>query len=57
MSDEDAKKNNPVIYNNITQSTQFRVKVREANGCAASSWSPTITVPIVTFNSFLIWHN
>ena len=36
--------NNPVIYNNITQSTQFRVKVREANGCTPSSWSPTIAV-------------
>ena len=49
--------NNPVIYNNITQSIQFRVKVREANGCIPSSWSPTITVPIVTFNSLSIWHN
>ena len=49
--------NNPVIYNNITQSTDFRVKVREANGCNASSWSQAITVLIVTFNSFSIWHN
>ena len=49
--------NNPVIYNNITQSIQFRVKVREANGCIPSSWSPTITVPIVTFNTLSIWHN
>jgi len=49
--------NNPVIYNNIIQSTDFRVKVREANGCNASSWSQAITVPIVTFNNFSIWHN
>jgi hypothetical protein len=48
--------NNPVTFNNITQSTQFRVKVREDNGCATSSWS-TITVPIVTFNPLSIWHN
>ena len=48
--------NNPVTYNNITQSTQFRVKVREYSGCAKSSWS-TVTVPIVTFNSPSIWHN
>ena len=49
--------NNPSTYNNITQSTQFRVKVREFNGCTASSWSPTITVPIVTFNTPPILHN
>ena len=49
--------NNPVIYNNISQSTDFRVKVREANGCNASSWSQVITVPIVTFNTLPIWHN
>ena len=47
--------NNPVIYNSINQSTDFRVKVREA-GCS-SIWSPTITVPIVTFNPLSIWHN
>ena len=49
--------NNPLIYNNISQSTDFRVKVREANGCNASSWSQVITVPIVTFNTLPIWHN
>jgi hypothetical protein len=38
--------NNPVIYNNITQSTQFRVKAREYNGCPNSSWSPIITVTV-----------
>jgi hypothetical protein len=48
---------NPITYNNITTATQFRVKVREDNGCTNSNWSPIITVPIVTFNSFSIWHN
>ena len=48
---------NPVTYNSITQSTQFRVKVREDNGCTNSSWSPVETVPIVIFNSLSIWHN
>ena len=32
--------------NNITQSTDFRVKVRENSLCPASSWSPTITVTV-----------
>ena len=49
--------NNPLIYSNITQSTPFRVKVRETNVCPPSSWSPTITVPIVTFNTLSIFHN
>ena len=49
--------NNPVIYNNITQSTQFRVRVREANGCTPSSWSPIITVPINTIVTPPISHN
>ena len=35
----------------------FRVKVKEYNGCNSSSWSPTITIPIVTFDSLSIWHN
>ncbi|MDG2264398.1 MAG: hypothetical protein P8L19_05050, partial [Flavobacteriales bacterium] len=38
--------NNPVIYNNITQSTQFRVKVREPNGCPPSSWSTPVAVTV-----------
>ena len=49
--------NSSVTYNNITQSTQFRVKVKEDNGCATSSWSPILPVPIVTFNNLSIWHN
>jgi len=38
--------NNSVIYNNITQSTQFRVKVRENSSCLTSSWSPIIAVTV-----------
>jgi hypothetical protein len=50
--------NNPVIYNNITQSTQFRVKAREYNGCPNSSWSPIITVPVnIAPITGPIWHN
>ena len=43
-------------YNNITTTTQFRVKVKENNGCNASGWS-TITVPINNINTPLISHN
>ena len=49
--------NNPVIYNNITQSTQFRVRVRENSSCLTSSWSPVITVPINTIVTPQISHN
>ena len=38
--------NNSVIYNNITQSTQFRVKVRENSSCLTSSWSPIVAVTV-----------
>ena len=48
---------NPFTYNSITQSTQFRVKVKEDNGCAISGWSPAISVPVITFNTLPIWHN
>jgi hypothetical protein len=48
---------NPITYNNITNTTQFRVRVREDTGCVTSPWSPIITVPIVTFNTLPIWHN
>jgi len=54
--------NNPVIYNNITQSTAFRVKIREGPGCTGSPWGgPTnqgITVPVnILPSSGPIWHN
>jgi hypothetical protein len=47
--------NNSVIYSNITQSTQFQVRVREYNGCPPSNspivpvtvnWLPTQTIAI-----------
>jgi hypothetical protein len=50
--------NNPVIYNNITQQTQFRVKVRSSidNSCT-TAWK-TITVPVIIIpTSGPIWHN
>jgi hypothetical protein len=43
-------------YNNITTTTQFRVQVKEYNGCNASGWS-TITVPINNITTPLISHN
>ena len=50
--------NNPVTYNNITQQTQFRVKLRSSidNSCK-SAWE-TITVPVIIVpTSGPIWHN
>ena len=49
---------NPVTFSNISTTTQFRVKVREYNGCINSSWSPIITVPVnITPIIGPIWHN
>ncbi len=48
---------NPVTFFNITTTTQFRVKVREDNGCTNSSWSSIITVPINTIVTPAISHN
>ena len=48
---------NPIIYNNITASTQFRVRVREDWGCTISSWSPVITVPVSQYYTPPISHN
>ena len=46
------------IFNNITQSTDFKVKVRVGYGCTDSEWSPTITVPVNPIpSSGPIWHN
>lgn len=44
---------NSQIYNHINTSTQFRVKVREDNGCNTSAWSPIITVPITDITTNL----
>ena len=48
---------NPVTFFNISTTTQFRVKVREDNGCTNSSWSSIITVPINTIVTPAISHN
>ena len=48
---------NPVTFSNITTTTQFRVKVREYNGCTNSSWSSIITVPMNTIVTPPISHN
>ena len=43
-------------FSNIQNNTDFRVKVREANGCTASPWS-NITVPVNTIVTPPISHN
>ncbi|MBJ10330.1 MAG: hypothetical protein CMP66_02560 [Flavobacteriales bacterium] len=48
---------NPVIFNNISTTTQFRVRVREDWGCNTSAWSPVITVPIINISTQPIIHN
>ncbi len=49
---------NPVTFFNISTTTQFRVKVREYNGCINSNWSSIITVPVNTPPiTGPIWHN
>ena len=48
---------NPVIFNNITTTTQFRVRVREDWGCTTGPWSPIVTVPISNITVPPIIHN
>ena len=48
---------NPFSYPNITSLTQFRVKVKEGNGCNASSWSNVIVVPANIIITPSISHN
>ena len=48
---------NPVTFLNISTTTQFRVKVREDNGCTNSSWSSIITVPVNMIVTPAISHN
>ena len=48
---------NPITFNNIVSTTQFRVKVREYAGCESSPWSPVITVPISIISTQPINHN
>ena len=49
--------NNPISYNNITNTTQFRVRVREGTGCGTGPWSPIILVPISVIATQPINHN
>ena len=48
---------NPQTYNNISATTQFRVRVREDNGCNTGLWSPVIVVPISIVATQPINHN
>ncbi|MAR39627.1 MAG: hypothetical protein CMD22_02910 [Flavobacteriales bacterium] len=48
---------NPQTYNNISATTQFRVKVKEDNGCNTGPWSPVILVPISVVATQPINHN
>ncbi|MEE2931038.1 MAG: GEVED domain-containing protein [Bacteroidota bacterium] len=48
---------NPVLFSNITTTTQFRVRVREDLGCNSSTWSPIITVPVNNILTPPISHN
>ncbi|MDA9344854.1 GEVED domain-containing protein [Flavobacteriales bacterium] len=49
--------NNPTTYNNIANTTQFRVRVREGTGCGTGPWSPIILVPISVIATQPINHN
>ena len=48
---------NPVTFNNISTTTQFRVRVREDWGCNTSQWSQIISVPINQVFTNPISHN
>ena len=52
---------NPITYGPITETTEFKVKIREKSGCRPSQWgAPTnqgIIVPINNMNNPLIYHN
>ena len=48
---------NPIFFNNINNTTQFRVRVREAWGCNLSTWSPVLTVPAYNVVTSPISHN
>jgi len=48
---------NPQTYNNISATTQFRVRVREDNSCNTGPWSPVISVPISIVATQPINHN
>tara|TARA_B100001057_G_scaffold120680_1_gene119357 strand:+ start:44056 stop:46908 length:2853 start_codon:yes stop_codon:yes gene_type:complete len=52
---------NPITYGPISETTEFKVKIREESGCRTSEWgAPTnqgIIVPINNMNNLLIYHN
>ncbi len=48
---------NPLVFNNITTTTQFRVRVREDWGCTTGPWSPIVTVPVINVSVPPIIHN
>jgi len=47
---------NPITFNNMTTTTQFRVRVMEDWGCNTSSWSNIVTVPVISVNPQNIIH-
>jgi len=47
---------NPITFNNMTTTTQFRVRVMEDWGCNTSNWSNTVTVPVISVNPQNIIH-
>ena len=57
MTNPGMSTSNPQTYNNIGTSTQFRVRVREENGCNTGAWSPVIVVPISIVTTQPINHN
>ena len=57
MTNPQMGNSNPITYNNITNTTQFRVRVREDTGCGTGPWSPIITVPISIIATQPINHN
>jgi len=57
MTNPGMSTSNPQTYNNISTSTQFRVKVREENGCNTGAWSPVVVVPISVVATQPINHN
>ena len=57
MTNPGMSTSNPQTYYNINTTTQFRVRVREDNGCGTGPWSPVISVPISIVATQPINHN
>ena len=57
MTNPGMSTSNPQTYYNINSTTQFRVRVREDNGCGTGPWSPVISVPISIVATQPINHN